>query len=47
MVQGAAERLRDFEESVITTVEHPLLELASLVRAVSRGIAAFLRFFRS
>jgi uncharacterized protein YoxC len=45
-VQGAAERLRDFEEAIITTVEHPLLELASLVRAVTRGIGAFLNFFR-
>jgi uncharacterized protein YoxC len=45
-VQGAAERLRDFEEAIITTVEHPLLELASVVRAVIRGFAAFLGFFR-
>jgi uncharacterized protein YoxC len=46
-VQGAAERLRDIEEAVITRVEEPLLELAALVRAVSRGIGAFLHFFRS
>jgi uncharacterized protein YoxC len=45
-LQGAAERLRDFEEAVITRVEEPLLELAALVRAVSRGIGAFLGFFR-
>jgi len=45
-VQGAAERLRDFEEAVLTRVEEPLLELAALVRAVSRGIGAFLHFFR-
>ena len=45
-VQGAAERLRDFEEAVLTRVEEPLLELATLVRAVSRGIGAFLGFFR-
>ena len=45
-VQGAAERLRDLEEAVITRVEEPLLELAALVRAVSRGIGAFLGFFR-
>src|SRR4030042_1476572 len=43
-VQGAAERLRDIEEAVITRVEEPLLELAALVRAVSRGIGAFLHF---
>ena len=46
-VQGAAERLREFEEGVLTIVEQPLIELATLVRAVSRGFAAFLRFFRS
>ena len=45
-VQGAAERLREFEEGVLTIVEEPLIELATLVRAVSRGIGAFLRFFR-
>ena len=46
-VQGAAERLREFEEGVLTIVEEPLIELATLVRAVSRGIGAFLHFFRS
>ncbi len=46
-VQGAAKRLRDFEEALLTGVEVPLLELATLVRAASRGIVAFLRFFRS
>ena len=45
-IQGAAERLRGFEEAMITTVEHPLLELAALVRAVTRGIGAFLGYFR-
>jgi len=46
-VQGAAERLRNFEEAVLNRVGEPLLELAALVRAVSRGVAASLRFFRS
>lgn len=46
-VRDAAERLREFEETVLTRVEEPLLELATLIRAVSRGIGAFLRFFRS
>ena len=46
-VQGGAERLRDFEEAILTRVEAPLLELATVVRAASRGIVAFLRFFRS
>jgi len=45
-VQGAADRLREFEEGVLTIVEQPLIELATLVRAVSRGIGAFLRYFR-
>ena len=45
-VQGAAERLRDFEEAILIRVEEPLLELAALVRAVSRGIGAFLGYFR-
>jgi uncharacterized protein YoxC len=45
-VQGAAERLRDFEEAVLNRVGEPLLELAALVRAVSRGFAAFVGFFR-
>jgi uncharacterized protein YoxC len=46
-VRDAAERLREFEETVLTRVEEPLLELATLISAVSRGIGAFLRFFRS
>jgi len=45
--QDAAERLRDFEETILTSVEQPLLELAALVRAVTRGFSASLRFFRS
>jgi uncharacterized protein YoxC len=46
-VQGAARRLREFEEAIFTIVGEPLLKLAALVSAVSRGIGAFLRFFRS
>jgi uncharacterized protein YoxC len=46
-VRDAAERLREFEETVLTRVEEPLLELATLISAVSRGIGAILRFFRS
>jgi uncharacterized protein YoxC len=46
-VQGAADRLREFEEGVLTIVGQPLLKLATLVRAVSRGIEASLHFFRS
>jgi uncharacterized protein YoxC len=46
-VQSAAARLREFEEAVLTIVGEPLLKLATLVSAVSRGIGGFLRFFRS
>jgi uncharacterized protein YoxC len=46
-VQDAARRLREFEETVVAIFEEPLLKLATLVSAVSRGIMAFLRFFRS
>jgi uncharacterized protein YoxC len=46
-VRDAAERLRDFEESALTIVEAPLVKLATLVSAASRGVGAFLRFFRS
>ena len=46
-VQDAAERLRDFEEVVLTKVEEPLVEIATLISAASRGIGASLRFLRS
>jgi uncharacterized protein YoxC len=46
-VQDAVERLREFEEGVLTIAEEPLLRLTTLIRAASRGIGAFLRFFRS
>jgi uncharacterized protein YoxC len=46
-VRHAAERLREFEEGVLTLVEGPLLKLATVVSALSRGIGAFLRYFRS
>jgi uncharacterized protein YoxC len=46
-VQDAAERLREFEEGVLTIVEEPLLKLATLVSAARRGIGAFVGYFRS
>ncbi len=46
-VRDAAERLRDFEEAALTIVEAPLVKFATLVSAASRGLEAFLRFFRS
>jgi uncharacterized protein YoxC len=45
-VQDAAGRLREFAEAIFTIVGEPLLKLAALVSAVSRGIEAFLRYFR-
>jgi uncharacterized protein YoxC len=46
-VQDAAGRLREFEETALTIAGEPLLKLATLVSAVTRGIGAFVRFFRS
>jgi uncharacterized protein YoxC len=46
-VGDAAERLRDFEEAALSIFEGPLLKLPTAVRAVVRGIGAFVRFFRS
>jgi uncharacterized protein YoxC len=45
-IQDAAGRLREFAEAIFTIVGEPLLKLAALVSAVSRGIGAFLRYFR-
>ena len=45
-VQDAAERLRDFEEAVLSIVGGPLLKVPTVISAVVRGIAAFVRFFR-
>jgi len=46
-VQDAAGRFRDFEEAALTIVEAPLVRLATLVSAATRGIGAFVRFLRS
>ncbi len=45
-VRDAALRLKALQEEVQQIVEIPLLELASLVRGVSRGVEAFLRVLR-
>jgi len=45
-VQDAAGRLRDFEEAILARVEAPLLHLATLISAASRGTGAFLRHLR-
>jgi len=44
-VRDAALRLKEFQAEIEQTIEGPLLELASLVKAVSRGAEAFLRIF--
>ncbi len=46
-VRDAAERLRDFEEAALAIVEAPVVRLATLVNAASRGVGAFMRFLRS
>ena len=46
-VQDAVERLREFEEGVLTIAEEPLLKLTTLIRAASRGAGAFWRVLRS
>jgi uncharacterized protein YoxC len=45
-VRGTVVRLREFEEGVLSRIEGPLLELATLVRAVSRGIETFFSILR-
>jgi len=42
-VRDAAVRLREFEEEVLHKVEEPLLEIATLLGAVGRGVGAFVR----
>jgi len=42
-VRDAFVRLREFEEEILPEIEKPLLELATLVSAVSRAIKAFVR----
>ncbi len=46
IVRGTAVRLREFEEEILSRIEGPLLELATLVRAVSRGIETFFHILR-
>jgi uncharacterized protein YoxC len=45
-VRDAFVRLREFEEEILPEIEEPLLELATLVSAVSRAIGAFVRMLR-
>jgi len=41
-VKGTVVRLREFEEEILQKVEKPLLEFATLINAVIRGIEAFI-----
>ena len=45
-VRDAALRLKEFQSELEQTIEGPLLELAALVKGVSRGVEAFLRIIR-
>ena len=45
-VRDSALRLKEFQQEVQQMIEDPLIELASLVKGVSRGVEAFLHIFR-
>ena len=45
-VRNAVVRLREFEEEILPEIEEPLLEFATLVKAVSRAIKTFVRMLR-
>ena len=45
-VRDSVLRLRKFQEELQQIVEEPLLELASLMKGVIRGVEAFLRILR-
>jgi len=45
-VRDSALRLKEFQLEVQQMIEDPLIELAALVKGVSRGVEAFLRIFR-
>jgi uncharacterized protein YoxC len=45
-VRDSVVRLREFEEEILPEIEEPLLELATLVNAVSRAIRTFVRMLR-
>ena len=45
-VRDAAIRIREFEEEIQRRIEEPLIELAALVSAVTKGVEAFFRVLR-
>jgi uncharacterized protein YoxC len=46
-VRDAAGHLREVEEAALTIVGGPLVRLAALITAASKGVGAFARFLRS
>ena len=42
-VRDGAERLREFEEDMVQRIEKPLMEMATLLSAVTRGVDTFVR----
>jgi uncharacterized protein YoxC len=42
-VRDGAERLREFEEDMVQRIEEPLIEMATLLSAVTRGVETFFR----
>ena len=42
-VRDGAERLREFEEDMVQRIEEPLIEMATLLSAVTRGVDTFVR----
>ena len=45
-VRDGAERLREFEEDMVRRIEEPLMEMATLLSAVTRGVETFVRLLR-
>jgi len=45
-VRDGAERLREFEEDMVQRIEEPLIEMATLLSAVTRGVETFFRLLR-
>lgn len=45
-VRDGAERLREFEEDMVHRIEGPLMEMATLLSAMTRGVETFFRLLR-
>lgn len=46
VARDVAQRFRNFEEAALNIVEAPVVKVATMARAASRGIGAFVRYFR-